>query len=111
MTTADQAPVARPLPASNAEELDYAEFLMVRQQLEELRSLPHGITALQPKSSQHELAEIYNAFEHYTAMADIMFEELQRRLSSPITFGDLDESRASAEAESTASKVVAFRPR
>ena len=111
MTIADQAPSARPLPGSSAEELDYAEFLMVRQQLAELRSLPQGVTSLQHRGEQHELAEIYNAFEHYTAMADIMFEELQRRLSSPITCDDREELLDADAGEDAVAKVVAFRPR
>jgi hypothetical protein len=109
MTTVEHAPETRPLPGTNAEEVDYAEFLLVRQQLADLRSLPEGVTALRSRSEQQELAEIYNAFEHYTAMADLMFEELQRRLSSPITFDDPPETGETDEASACA-KVVAFRP-
>ena len=102
------------VPSTASEELDYAEFLLVRQQLAALQALPEGVTSLRSEGQQREIAELYNAFEHYTAMADIVFEELQRRLDTPIAFSDAEKDASDfvgATAATEATNVLTFRPR
>jgi hypothetical protein len=83
---------------SSAAELGYAEFVMVQEQLARLRALPESASPFRSPREQR-LAELYNAFEHYTALADLVFEELQRELNEPIVGdaeapdGDIDRGK------------------